>query len=514
MDDLQKYISQVRNWLVLILLGNNLLLLAAWWVLKKVMEPTTAELLISLAAISLASIIVLPMLVTNFITAPTRLIWQAILHIAPDAGMVPGPNLKKHTIGHDLVINLVNHVYQLASVVENIEKAMAHRPTDLKTDFIANHLPLPLMVLSKNADVVFANKLMLDYIKRSGNETIGQNFYTVLDLSFGSKETLDSWLDNVKANQPVAGKTWEQVRLNLPNTPSASCPQFDLAAYYNRSNPEGFETMLVFFDHTATYSQDEQALSFVALAVHELRAPVTLLRGYIEALEEDLEGKLDPEMTDFMHKMKAAAQRLTIFINNMSNVARIEGDQLILKLHEDTWADIVKSAVDDESLRAKVQGVTITSQVEPNLPSVGVDRVSAYEVISNLLDNAVKYSKKGQKVTVKSYLNKEGEVETTIQDSGVGIPESVLPNLFEKFYRSHRSRTQVGGTGLGLYLSKTIVDAHGGHIWVRSKEGQGSTFGFTVLPYAKLAEEQKTGDNNDITRGAHGWIKNHSLYSR
>src|SRR6185369_11294040 len=106
--------------------------------------------------------------------------------------------------------------------------------------------------------------------------------------------------------------------------------------------------MLVFFDHTASYSQDDQALSFVALAVHELRTPVTLLRGYIEALEEDLEGKLDTETAGFVHKMKAAAQSLTAFINNMLNVARIENDQLVLKLHEDKWSDIVKAVMDDE----------------------------------------------------------------------------------------------------------------------------------------------------------------------
>jgi signal transduction histidine kinase len=134
--------------------------------------------------------------------------------------------------------------------------------------------------------------------------------------------------------------------------------------------------------------------------------------------------------------------------------------------------------------------------------------------LSNLVGNAVKYSGKSKKVVIKSYVNSEGMIETIIQDGGVGIPASVLPNLFEKFYRSHRSRNEVGGTGLGLYLSKAIVDAHGGHIWVRSKENNGSTFGFTVSPYAKLAEEKKTGDNNAISRGAHGWIKNHSLYSR
>lgn len=89
-----------------------------------------------------------------------------------------------------------------------------------------------------------------------------------------------------------------------------------------------------------------------------------------------------------------------------------------------------------------------------------------------------------------------------------------MPNLFSKFYRDHRNRAQIGGTGLGLYLCKAVVSAHGGNIWVSSKPGQGSTFGFTLIPYEQLADEIKNGDNKDITRGAHGWIKNHSLYRR
>jgi len=411
-------------------------------------------------------------------------------------------------------MNLIGHIYQLASVAEKVEEVASKKQTNLKTNFVANSLPLPLMVLDKNQTILFANKPMCDYLKRTSAETIGQNVYSVLDLSFVNTQTLDHWLEQVKANAAVATNTWERVRLHLPA--DGSTKQLDLAAYYNRNNPEGFETMLVLFDHTASYSQDDQALSFVALAVHELRTPITLLRGYIEALEEDLEGKLDAETLGFIHKMKASAQGLTTFINNMLNVARVEDDQLVLKLHEEQWPGIVEAAVNDLVLRARVQGVELQTQIAPKLPAVGVDRVSIYEVLSNLIDNAIKYSPagSGKTVLVKTYVNAEGLVETIVQDSGAGIPASVLPNLFEKFYRSHRSRNQIGGTGLGLYLAKAIVDAHGGHIWVNSREGQGSVFGFSVLPYSKLADAQKNGDNNDISRGAHGWIKNHSLYTR
>jgi signal transduction histidine kinase len=353
---------------------------------------------------------------------------------------------------------------------------------------------------------------MCTYIKREEAEIAGQNVYSILDMSFSTSKTFDKWLTNAQANEPVAISSWERVRLNLPNQNNTL--QLDLAAYYNRSNPDGFETMIVFFDHTVSYSQDDQALGFVALAVHELRTPITLLRGYIEVLQDELQGKLDPEIEGFIHKMKAASQNLTAFINNMLNVARIENNQLELKLHEEKWQDIVQTVVSDLTLRAQLQGVVITAQIDPQLPTVGVDRVSIYEVLCNLVDNAIKYSGNGKKVFIHSTINQEGMVETTVQDSGAGIPASLLPNLFEKFYRSHRSRAQVGGTGLGLYLAKAIVDAHGGHIWVKSKEGEGATFGFTVAPYSKLAAEKKAGTGPDVTRSAHGWIKNHSLYSR
>src|SRR5207244_1696922 len=114
--------------------------------------------------------------------------------------------------------------------------------------------------------------------------------------------------------------------------------------YYNRDNPNKTETLIVLFDHTKQYSQDEQAVSFVALTVHELRTPLTLLRGYIEVFQEELTGKIDPELAGFMQKMQSQAEQLTAFVNNILNVARVEDDQLELRLQEATWPDILKSA--------------------------------------------------------------------------------------------------------------------------------------------------------------------------
>lgn len=508
MDNFQRFATQVRNHLLLLLLASNVLIICGWWVGVEIFHVNSLALLFLSIAVAIILGILLAAVSTTYLTKPIRLISQAIMHVAPDSANIPAPELKTNPLGAELVTNLVTHIYQLSSVVSEVEKTAGKQAHQLSADFVANTLPLPLVVLDKEQNILFANKKAGDYLKRA--DLTGQNVYSVLDMSFSASPTFDKWLAEAKTNKAVATKRWERVKVTIPGENITR--QFDLAAYYNQNNPDGYETLLVLYDRTKVYEQDDQGLGFVALAVHELRSPVTVLRGYIEALEEDLDGQLSPELTDFMHKMKASAQKLSTFINNILNVARIESDALTLKLHEETWSDIVHAAVNDMSLRAKLQDIEVQVSVADGLPTVGVDRVSIYEVISNLLDNAIKYSGQSKKIVITSQLSKDGLVETTIQDFGVGISVGIMPSLFEKFYRSHRSKQQVSGTGLGLYLSKAIVEAHGGHIWAQSKEGQGSVFGFTVVPYAQLAETSKAGDNKDIVRGAHGWIKNHSLY--
>lgn len=176
---------------------------------------------------------------------------------------------------------------------------------------------------------------------------------------------------------------------------------------------------------------------------------------------------------------------------------------------------MLKDLAPDLGLRARTQRRKLIFRIPQGLPAIAADRSSLGEVITNLIDNAIKYSHINGEVLVTA-APKDGDlIEITVQDQGIGMPESVVGGLFGKFYRSHRSRQTVGGTGLGLYICKAIVEAHGGSIWVRSKEGEGSTFGFTVPTYASVAARlQAGGQNQDITQRPEGWIKNHAMYRR
>lgn len=235
------------------------------------------------------------------------------------------------------------------------------------------------------------------------------------------------------------------------------------------------------------------------------------MRGYIEVFEDELSPTLNSEQTAFMHNMAASAQQLSAFVSNILNVARVEENALFLRLKEENWGDVLQQSIKDMQLRAQVHDKHLVVNVAENMPSVAVDKVSIYEVMNNLLDNAIKYTHTTEDIVISTYM-KDGMIETTVTDKGVGIQSSLMGHVFDKFYRAHQSKNSVGGTGLGLYLCKAIVDAHGGTIWVKSKEGEGSTFGFTLPTYASVADQINDQDNKEIIRGAHGWIKNHSLY--
>lgn len=512
MENFRKFSAQVRSRLFVLLIVDNLFFLADWYLVDRVLRIEGITLWIALAAVPLLSLTVLPWLSTRYLAQPTKLITEAILHIAPyGAEAIPSPKIESAGLGREMVATVVHQLYEFASAADVAMKDK-DKPADLHQNFIASNLPLPLIILDHEQNIVFANAAACDYLKVQEADITGENFYSMVDLNFSSEQTFDAWLKQTADSKATASMSWERVRLDATDTRSLRL--FDLAAYYNKGNAEQLETLLVFFDHTTEYSQDDQATSFIALSVHELRTPLTLLRGYIEAFEDEFAGKLSPEMNDFMFKMSASAQQLTAFVNNILNVARVDGDQLVLQLHKEDWREVVRQAADSMALRAHVRGITIEYSVAKDLPPVGADKVSILEVMNNLVDNAIKYSGTSKKIRISSYLTPDGLVETTVHDYGVGIPENIMPHLFTKFYRDHHNRAQIGGTGLGLYLSKAIVGAHGGNIWVKSKQGEGSTFGFTLQPYAKLADEQKAGDSADITRSAHGWIKNHSLYRR
>ena len=171
---------------------------------------------------------------------------------------------------------------------------------------------------------------------------------------------------------------------------------------------------------------------FIAFAAHELRGPITVIRGYLDILEQELHDRLRDDEPQLFNRLTVSANRLSSYINNILNVSKFDRHHLYVHLREDTLEAIYATIADDMQLRASAQHRMLNVSIPSDLPTVAADRGSIGEVISNLIDNAIKYSFEGGVVQV-SAVQKGEFVEVSVSDNGVGMPAGVIKNLFRKF---------------------------------------------------------------------------------
>ena len=199
---------------------------------------------------------------------------------------------------------------------------------------------------------------------------------------------------------------------------------------------------------------------------------------------------ISDEQKDLITRLIVSSNRLNGYINNILNVAKFDQNRLEFSPEEHSINEIFEEIYEDISMRASAQNRHLDISLPHNLPTVNADIYGASEVFINLIDNAIKYSNDGG--IIKVWAEESGNfIDINIQDYGIGIPENVIGNLFTKFYRSHRSRETVAGSGIGLYVSKAIVEMLSGKISVKSAEGKGSTFTVSLPIYSKLSDVQQ-----------------------
>jgi two-component system, OmpR family, phosphate regulon sensor histidine kinase PhoR len=237
--------------------------------------------------------------------------------------------------------------------------------------------------------------------------------------------------------------------------------------------------VLVLHDITELRRLERVRRDFVANVSHEFKTPLTAIQGFAETL---LGGALDDlaNRTRFMEIIREQAQRLARLTDDLLKLSRIEAGRLDLESGPVSVAGLVNGCVESARLKAESKGLRIMVELPEALPAVRGDAVQLGEVLQNLVDNALQYTPPGGRIDVTAYSNGH-EVIFTVADTGIGIPESDLERIFERFYRVDADRSrEAGGTGLGLSIARHIVDAHGGRIWVESAVGQGSRFRFSI----------------------------------
>ena len=232
---------------------------------------------------------------------------------------------------------------------------------------------------------------------------------------------------------------------------------------------------------------------FISNISHELRTPLAALKALVETL---LAGALDdpPAAKRFLASAESEVDALTQMVEELLELTRIESGMVPLRLSPTPVADVVMPAIDRLRPQAERLNLNMKIDLPEDLPPVLSDASRAQQVVGNLVHNAIKFTPDGGKITVKAEAeNEEAAVLFYVRDTGVGIPAIELPRIFERFYKADRARSG-GGTGLGLAIARHLVQAHGGQIWAKSKEGKGSTFYFTLPMAAEEVDQEETDD--------------------
>ena len=245
----------------------------------------------------------------------------------------------------------------------------------------------------------------------------------------------------------------------------------------DRGRPRGIVTVLS--DVTAWRELADMKTEFVSLVAHELKTPLTSIKGFVQTLQADKEGLFSrEEREEFYGIILSECDRLLRLINELLDLSRIEaGKPLVVRWERVRLRPVVERLV--EVQRASTTRHTFVIEV-PEGMEVACDPDKLEQILTNLLSNAVKYSPDGGEVRVRAR-RLDGFVEVSVRDQGIGMTPEQMERLFQRFSRIEtRATRRIRGTGLGLYLTKRLVEAHGGRIWVESEVGKGSTFYFTL----------------------------------
>lgn len=239
---------------------------------------------------------------------------------------------------------------------------------------------------------------------------------------------------------------------------------------------------------------DKAKNEFISMASHQLRTPLTSLRGYVSMALEGDEGDLNPQQKRILREADDSSRRLAYLINDFLNVSRLTANKFTIEPSIMQLSKIIEEELGYLQSGAKIRNLKLVSHIPHPFPLLRIDEDKIRQVIVNFVDNAIFYSLPGGTITI-DLIKTAHDVQFTVKDHGIGVPASERHKLFNKFYRATNARAKrPDGTGIGLYVAKKVILAHGGHLIFESQEGKGSTFGFSLpIKLIKLSDSQEVG---------------------
>jgi PAS domain S-box-containing protein len=378
--------------------------------------------------------------------------------------------------------NLDRTLAQLTAEVARADKAQ----TELRS--VLNATGEGIVFTSPEGRYVAINRRATELFGFSADELVGHTrdeLWPVSSRIFEDPDAVRQLIANLEADPSlthteIVRQVWPETReLELFSTPVRS---IDGASYLGR--------LYVYRDVTHQRAVDRMKSEFVSLVSHELRTPMTSISGYVELMLTGEEDDLTPDQREYLTIVHNNAKRMVALVSDLLDLSSIEAGKLVLRRRPVTLSLVAEEAA--RVLRPLIAAKTQTLQlaIPEGLPRVMADPDRLAQILTNLLSNAHKYTPAGGHISLAAS-SRDGAVHVEVIDSGPGISDEDLPNLFGKFFRgSNPAARAQRGTGLGLAITRSLVELHGGEVAVKSKLGQGSAFSFT-LPAAPVGQEDE-----------------------
>lgn len=367
----------------------------------------------------------------------------------------------------------------LLNILEDTDEARKEAVYEKnKTAAIIENFTDGLIFLNTRDEIEIISPVALALFKKTKEETDGRNIFDLLCEAEASPicEALRGGTGKVKSLSRKEVMLREKVYL-------------ELTTVFLETESEEKGTLIIMHDVSREKLIESLKTEFVSIAAHQLRTPLSAIKWTTSMILDGDVGTINSEQKDFLEKIYESNERMVHLINDLLNVSRIEEGRFLYKQEPSQMEDLVKALISSSEELLNMKKIKFELETpETLLPKVYVDKEKISIVIQNLLENAVKYTQ--ERGSIKISLKKtNSSILFKIKDSGVGIPKSQQNRMFSKFFRAENVvRMETEGTGLGLYTSKNIVEAHKGRIWFESEENKGTTF-FVEIPYIKEKQE-------------------------
>lgn len=358
----------------------------------------------------------------------------------------------------------------LLNILEDVEDARIKAVEEKnKTLAIITNFSDGLLVFDEQQNLILINPSAEDLFEVKASEVIGKSLSELMGFPM-FKGLINLFISETKEIFRKELKVKESLIL-------------EVSIIHIKRGKEVLGNLVILHDITREKEIERIKSEFVSLTAHQLRTPLSAIKWTLKMILDGDLGKINKDQKEYLQKTYFSNERMIRLINDLLNVSRIEEGKYLYRPTFVQLDDLTQSVINSYKSELERKNIKlIFEKSEKLLPKVKIDVEKINLVITNFLDNAVKYtSSKGEIKIYLNFINKNKEIEFSIKDSGIGIPDRDKKRLFTKFFRSENAvRMETDGSGLGLFITKNIIEAHGGRVWFESRDGKGSTFYFAI----------------------------------